>query len=117
MPIYFGGSRYGCGLLLAACLLAACRKDAPAAPGPVVLPTTSTPAPPQYGTPTAFSTVNVCAFTKTAGAEQALVLANVRNTAATYPVPAALAGTTWTNALTGAATTLDIAVLLPGYGS
>ncbi|GAA4039979.1 alpha-amylase family glycosyl hydrolase [Hymenobacter glaciei] len=68
------------------------------------------------GTPTAYSTANVCAFTKTAGSEQALVLANVRNTATTYPVPAILAGTTWTNALTGASTTVGTTVALPAYG-
>ena len=70
----------------------------------------------RHGTPTAYSTASVCAFTKTAGAEQALVLANVRNTATTYPVPAALAGTAWTNALTGAATTVGATVALPAYG-
>lgn len=68
------------------------------------------------GTPTAYSTASVCAFTKTAGTEQAFVLANVRNAATTYPVPAALAGTTWTNALTGAATTVGTTIALPAYG-
>ncbi|MCI1190004.1 alpha-amylase family glycosyl hydrolase [Hymenobacter sp. DH14] len=68
------------------------------------------------GTPTAYSTANVCAFTKTAGTEQAFVLANVRNTATTYTVPAALAGTTWTNALTGASTSVGATVALPAYG-
>ena len=68
------------------------------------------------GTPTAYSTANVCAFTKAAGSEQAFVLANVRNTATAYPVPAALAGATWTNALTGASATLGATVALPAYG-
>ena len=68
------------------------------------------------GEPTAYSTANVCAFTKTDGTAQAFVLANVRNTATTYPVPAALAGTAWTNALTGTATTLGTTVALPAYG-
>ena len=70
----------------------------------------------RVGTPTAYSTANVCAFTKTAGSEQAFVLANVRNAATTYAVPAALAGTTWTNALTGAATPVGATVALPAYG-
>ncbi len=68
------------------------------------------------GMPAAYSTANVCAFTKMAGTEQAFVLANVRNTATTYPVPAALANTTWTNALIGVATTVGTAVALPAYG-
>ena len=70
----------------------------------------------RHGTPTAFSTANVCAFTKTDGAAQAFVLANVRNTGTTYTVPAALAGTTWTNALTGASATVGATVALPAYG-
>lgn len=68
------------------------------------------------GVPTAYSTANVCAFAKADGAEQAFVLANVRNTATTYPVPVAFAGTTWTNTLTGTATTLGTTVALPAYG-
>lgn len=70
----------------------------------------------RHGTPTAYSTTNVCAFTKTAGTEQAFVLANVRNAATTYIVPAALAGTTWTDALTGASYSLGTSVALPPYG-
>ena len=65
---------------------------------------------------TAYSTASVCAFIKTAGSEQAFVLANVRNSATTYTVPAALAGTTWTNALTGASATVGATVPLPAYG-
>ena len=68
------------------------------------------------GTPVSYSTADVCAFTKTAGAEQALVLVNVRNTATTYPLPAALAGTTWVNALQGGSLTLNGQVSLPAYG-
>ncbi|MCB2409629.1 alpha-amylase family glycosyl hydrolase [Hymenobacter lucidus] len=68
------------------------------------------------GTPTSYSTANVCAFTKTAGTEQALVLVNVRNTATTYTLPAALANSTWTNALQGGSVTLNTQVQLPAYG-
>ena len=68
------------------------------------------------GTPVSYSSANVCAFTKTAGTEQALVLANVRNAATTYTVPAALANTTWTDALKGGTVTLDGPVSLPAYG-
>ncbi|MBF9222646.1 alpha-amylase family glycosyl hydrolase [Hymenobacter ruricola] len=68
------------------------------------------------GTPTPYSTANVCAFTKTAGQEQALVLVNVRNAPTTYPVPAALANTTWTNALQGGPFAVGTTVALPAYG-
>ena len=68
------------------------------------------------GTPTAYSTANVCAFTKTAGPDQAFVLVNVRNSASTYSVPATLAGTTWSNALQGGTVTIGSQVVLPAYG-
>ena len=68
------------------------------------------------GTPTIYSTANVCAFTKTSGAEQALVLVNVRNSSQQFTVPAALANTNWTNALDGAPTTVGTQVSLPAYG-
>ncbi|HEX8658461.1 MAG TPA: alpha-amylase family glycosyl hydrolase, partial [Hymenobacter sp.] len=50
------------------------------------------------GTPTAYSTADVCAFTKTAGPEQVLVLVNVRNATSEYQLPPALQNTMWTNA-------------------
>jgi len=68
------------------------------------------------GTPVSYSSIGVCAFTKTAGSEQVLVLANVRNAAANYVVPPALAGTTWTDALQGGAVVLGSQVALPAYG-
>ncbi len=68
------------------------------------------------GTPAPYSTVDVCAFTKTAGPDQALVLANVRGVATAYTVPAALANTTWTDALHGGPVTLGRQVPLPAYG-
>lgn len=68
------------------------------------------------GTPTSYSTTDVCAFTKIAGTEQALVLVNVRSTATTYPVPAALANSTWTNALQSGPVTVGSQVSLPAYG-
>ncbi|MDB5233933.1 MAG: glycoside hydrolase family protein [Hymenobacter sp.] len=68
------------------------------------------------GTPTAYSTANVCAFTKTAGTDQALVLVNVRNSPTTYTVPAALANTTWNNALQGGSVVVGTQVSLPAYG-
>ncbi|GAA4368592.1 alpha-amylase family glycosyl hydrolase [Hymenobacter saemangeumensis] len=68
------------------------------------------------GTPTSYSTAAVCAFTKTLGNEQALVLVNVRNAATAYTLPAALAGTTWTDALQGGSVALGTQVMLPPYG-
>ncbi len=71
----------------------------------------------QHGTPTAsFSTAGVCAFTKASGASQALVVVNVRNAATSFAVPAALAGTAWTNALQATPLTLGSALPLPAYG-
>jgi cyclomaltodextrinase len=68
------------------------------------------------GTPAIYSTADVCAFTKTAGAEQALVLVNVRGAARQFTVPAALVNTTWTNALDGSSATVGSQVSLPAYG-
>jgi glycosidase len=70
----------------------------------------------QHGTPTSYSTADVCAFTKTAGADQALVLVNVRNRPVQYAVPAALASSSWTNALQGGAYSVGSSVTLPAYG-
>jgi glycosidase len=68
------------------------------------------------GTPTPYSTANVCAFTKTAGSEQAFVLANVRNAPQTFTVPTTLANTIWTNALQGGTYTVGTTISLPAYG-
>ena len=70
----------------------------------------------QHGTPVAYSTANVCAFLKTAGSSQALVLANVRGTAQTFALPPDLDNSIWTNALQGGAVTLNGSVALPAYG-
>ncbi len=70
----------------------------------------------QHGTPVSYSTSTVCAFTKTAGNDQALVLVNVRNTPTQYTVPGTLANTTWTNALQGGIVTLGSQYTLPAYG-
>lgn len=68
------------------------------------------------GTPTIYSTADVCAFTKTSGAEQALVLVNVRNSGRQFTVPATLANTSWTNALDGATVAVGTQLSLPAYG-
>jgi glycosidase len=50
-----------------------------------------------------YSTDDVCAFTKTLGAEQLLVMTNLRDRAVTYQLPASLDNITWQNALPGPA--------------
>lgn len=70
----------------------------------------------RHGSPRSYSTADVCAFTKTAGTEQAFVLANVRNVPTQFAVPAALANTTWTDALHRGSVTLSGQVTLPAYG-
>lgn len=50
-----------------------------------------------------FSTSDVCAFTKTYGKEQDLVLVNTRSAGETVKLPAKLAGTKWKNADDGSA--------------
>ncbi|GEP98039.1 hypothetical protein CCY01nite_42990 [Chitinophaga cymbidii] len=52
------------------------------------------------GTMTNYSNTNVCAFTKTAGSEKVVVIANLRSGTSTYVIPAALAGA-YTNAFDG----------------
>ncbi len=69
----------------------------------------------RHGTPTSYSSANMCAFTKTAGTDQAFVLANVRNATTTYTLPIALANTSWTNTLTGNPVTLGTQVTLQPY--
>lgn len=49
------------------------------------------------------------------GSQEVAILVNLRNSAATVPLPAALQGT-WTNALTNAPVTGPAAVALPAYG-
>jgi glycosidase len=67
------------------------------------------------GTPTAYSTFAVCAFTKTAGTDQAFVMVNTRNSAQTFAVPANLQGP-WTNAIAGGSVAVGASVSLPAYG-
>lgn len=64
---------------------------------------------------TSYSNADVCAFTKVAGSENVFVAANVRNSQKTYTVPAVLANTNWTNAMTGTAVTLGGSITLQPY--
>ncbi len=69
----------------------------------------------RHGSAAPYSTADVCAFVKTAGTSQALVLANVRNATRPFVLPAALANTTWTDALTNTPLTLGTDVPLNAY--
>ncbi|MDB5271260.1 MAG: glycoside hydrolase family protein [Hymenobacter sp.] len=60
-----------------------------------------------------YSTDDVCAFTKTEGKEQVLVLANLRNAAVSYPVPASVGTTGWRNAFDGPPIRLENLTLQP----
>ena len=60
-----------------------------------------------------YSTDDVCAFTKTEGREQVLVLANLRSSAVNYAVPAVVGSTGWRNAFDGQATALEQLTLQP----
>jgi hypothetical protein len=67
------------------------------------------------GTVTAYDNNDVCAFTKTSGDSSALVVVNLRNSAVTYPVPAALQNTSWTDAFAGTPVTVGAQVTLAPY--
>jgi len=67
------------------------------------------------GTLTSYDNNDVFAFTKTAGDSSVLVLVNLRNSAITYPVPAALQNTSWTDAFAGTAVTVGTQVSLTPY--
>ena len=60
-----------------------------------------------------YSTDDVCAFTKTEGKEQVLVLANLRNAAVNYSVPATVGTTGWHNAFDGSSARLENLTLQP----
>ncbi len=62
-----------------------------------------------------YTTGNVVAFTKESGSEKVLVIANLRNSISSFSIPAALANTTWQNALGGSAVTLSASLSLQPY--
>jgi glycosidase len=62
-----------------------------------------------------YSSTNVCAFTKSQGAEVVFVAANVRNSVVTYTLPPAVANATWINAMTGATVSLGTQITLQPY--
>lgn len=63
---------------------------------------------------TTYSNADVCVFTKIHNNEKVLVLANLRNAASTYTVPAAIAGN-WKQAFDAAAVTLNDQLTLAPY--
>ncbi|MDB5236553.1 MAG: glycoside hydrolase family protein [Hymenobacter sp.] len=62
-----------------------------------------------------YSSDDVCAFTKTEGKEQVLVLANLRNAAVNYPLPASVGSTGWRTAFDGQPAALSTQVTLQPY--
>ncbi len=67
------------------------------------------------GTLTSYDNNDVCAFTKASGSETVFVMVNLRNTPITYPIPAALQNTNWTDAFDGSAQTVGTQVTLAPY--
>jgi hypothetical protein len=62
-----------------------------------------------------YSSDDVCVFTKTLNNEKVWVLANLRNNAISYMVPAALAGSSWKNMVDGSSFTAGGAIALQPY--
>ena len=62
-----------------------------------------------------FSNANVCAFTKEQGSEKVFVMSNLRNNAINYTLPAGIANSDWTDAMTGTTVSLSTQVTLPAY--
>ncbi|WP_345055454.1 alpha-amylase family glycosyl hydrolase [Hymenobacter glaciei] len=67
----------------------------------------------RHGALASYSSDDVCAFTKTLGREQVLVLANLRNAAVNYPMPASVGTRGWRNAFGGQPAALDHLTLQP----
>jgi Glycosidases len=64
---------------------------------------------------TAYSTKDVCSFTKTQGTETVWVIVNMRNTPVTYTLPSVLANSTWTDGLNGGTVSLATQATLQAY--
>jgi glycosidase len=68
------------------------------------------------GVLTTYSNADICAFTKEQSAEKVFVVSNLRNATINYTLPASLANSTWTDALTGAAVSVTNQLSLSPYG-
>ncbi len=64
---------------------------------------------------TSFSTDDVCAFTKTSGKEEVLVISNLRNKSINYALPSTLQNTTWKDAMKGGTVALSASIKLLPY--
>jgi glycosidase len=64
---------------------------------------------------TAYSSADVCAFTKVQGTETVLVIANLRNSTINYSIPPALANTTWQDIMNGGNLNLTTQLSLAPY--
>jgi glycosidase len=69
----------------------------------------------RQGDLSSFTNTDVCAFMKTKDTEKVLVIANLRNSSVTYTLPAAVANTTWTDALNSGTVTLTNQAILQPY--
>jgi len=67
------------------------------------------------GTLTSYDNTNICAFTKTSGTQTVLVISNLRSTAITFTLPAALANSSWQDAFTGNSVALNTQIILAPY--
>jgi len=67
------------------------------------------------GSLTSYDNNDIAAFTKTAPGDTVLVLSNLRNTVITYPVPAVLQNTHWSDAFDGSALSLPATLSLQPY--
>jgi len=67
------------------------------------------------GTLTSYDNTNICAFTKTSATQTVLVISNLRSTAITFTLPAALANSSWQDAFTGNSVTLNTQIILAPY--
>jgi glycosidase len=67
------------------------------------------------GALTVYNDLNIVAFEKKSGTDDALVLVNPRNSSETYTVPAALQNTTWKDGFTGATVTLGTQYSFSAY--
>lgn len=67
------------------------------------------------GTLTSYSSTEICAFTKEQAAEKVFVMCNLKNSTVNYSLPAAIANTTWTNAMTNTSVSLSTQYSLQPY--
>ncbi len=67
------------------------------------------------GTLTSYSSTEICAFTKEQAAEKVFVMCNLKNSTVNYTLPAAIANTIWTNAMTGTTVSLGTQYSLQPY--